>query len=73
MKAAWPAEPTLSIPMLLMGALRVTPSYIPALLNLWVATPFGIAEVKIGVAEKLVFEAPIPVFFFWSRAMKYFS
>ena len=35
----------------------------PALLNLWIATPFGVAEVKIGVAEKLVFEAPIPVFF----------
>ena len=43
-----------------------------ALLNLWVATPFGVAEVKIGVAEKLVFEAPISVFF-WSRAMKNFS
>ena len=38
----------------------------PALLNLWVA------EVKIGVAEKLVLEALIPVLF-WSRAMKYFS
>ena len=35
-----------------------------ALLNLWVATPFRVAEVKIGVAEKLMFEAPIPVCFF---------
>ena len=32
MKPAWPVKPTLSIPTLLMGVLRVTPIYYQALI-----------------------------------------